>query len=114
MSCVSHAAQFDLRFRDAASQLADFSIGVRPSNFMRERLHFFGQDRIGINRQARTVATRVSCRMDTPTRGFWAGASPSIFAVGLDFGLARQAASSRLARIWSTTSNSASSTSLTL
>ena len=103
MSCVSHAAQFDLRFRDAASQLADFGIGACPGDFVRERFHFFGQDRIGIKRRTQTVVTRVSCRTDTPTRGFWPGASPSILTVGPDFGVARQAASFRLARVVSTT-----------
>jgi hypothetical protein len=103
VSCVSHAAQFDLRFRDSASQLAKFGIGVYPRNFMRERFHFLGQDRIGINRQAQTAAARVSCRADAPMRSFWPGASLSILAVGLGFGVARQAASSRLSRVVSTT-----------
>jgi hypothetical protein len=35
MSCVAHTAQIDLRFRDAASQLVDFGVGVGPSNFAR-------------------------------------------------------------------------------
>ena len=89
---MAHAAQIDLRFRDAESQLADFGVGVCSSNFVCERFHFFGQDRIGIKRQTQTVATRVSCRADTALRGFWSGARPSIRAVGLDFRITRQAA----------------------
>ena len=103
MSCVAHASQIDLRFRDAASQPADFGVGGWPGNFVCERFHFFGQDLIGIKRQTQTVATRVSCRMEAALRGFWASASPSIRAVGLDFRIARQAAVFPLVGIVSTT-----------
>jgi len=92
MPCVAHASQINLRFRDAESQSADFGVGVWPGNFVCQRFHLFGQGRIGIKRQTQTVAKRVSRRTDAALRGFWAGTSPSVRAVGLDFGVARQAA----------------------
>jgi hypothetical protein len=103
MSCVAYASQIDLRFREAASQLADFGVGGCPGNFVRECFHFFGQGRIGIKRQTQTAATRVSCRTEAALRGFWAGTSPSILAVGLDFRIARQAAVFPLVGVVSTT-----------
>jgi len=77
MSCVAYASQIDLRFREAASQLADFGVGGCPGNFVRECFHFFGQGRIGIKRQTQTAATRVSCRRPCAVfgpvlaRAFW-------------------------------------------
>jgi hypothetical protein len=42
MSRMTYAAQIDLRFRDTASEVAELGIGVCPSDFARERFHFFG------------------------------------------------------------------------
>ena len=103
MSCVAHTAQIDLRFRDAASQLVDFGVGVGPSNFARASSSTSCEDRIGIERQTQTMPARIARRTEAALRGFWAGASPSISAVGLNFGVARQAAFSPLARVVSTT-----------
>ena len=103
IASVTHAAQIDFRFCDGASDLTDFGVRVCPSDFARERFHLFGQRRIGIKRQAQTVATGVSRRAGAALRSFWAGAGPSICAVRLDLGVARQAAVFRLAVVGSTT-----------
>ena len=35
MTCVAHAVQIDLRFRNAPREFLDFSVGIRSGNFAR-------------------------------------------------------------------------------
>jgi len=49
MACVAHAAQIDVRFRDAASEILDIGIGVCLGNFARESLRLFGPGWVGMD-----------------------------------------------------------------
>jgi hypothetical protein len=42
MARVTHAAQIDLRFGDAACEFMEFRVGAGPGNFPSELFHFFG------------------------------------------------------------------------
>jgi hypothetical protein len=81
MARVTHAVQIDLRFGGPAREFLDFGAGVGPGDFARERVHLFGQGRIGANRHAQSVAKRVSRRASATLRGFWAGAGRRVGAV---------------------------------
>jgi hypothetical protein len=39
MPCVTHAAQVDLRFSDAARAVANFGVRICSCDFTRERFH---------------------------------------------------------------------------
>ena len=78
MARVTHAAQIDLCFGDLVGEYLDFGTGVCLGNFARERFHLFGQDWIGINGQAQSVAKSVSGRAGAALRSLRAGAGPRI------------------------------------
>ena len=77
---MAHAAQIDLRFRDAASVLPHFGVRACAGDFARERFHLFGQDWIAIQRQTQTVAMRVSRRAETRPCGVFGPVLDRAFA----------------------------------
>ena len=91
MPRLAYTDDIDLCFGNAVREFNDFVASPLACNFVRERFHLFGQDRIGINRQTQTMATAFLPH-GAAVRGFRAGASLSIRAVGLDFAVAGQAA----------------------
>jgi hypothetical protein len=84
----THAAQIDLRFGGPAREFLDFGGGLGPGDFARERFHFLGQDWIGTNGQAQTVAKRISRCVRAARAGFWAGAGFCVCALCLELACA--------------------------
>jgi len=114
MAGAAHTPYVDLRFGKPVRETLVLGVTITFDNFAGERFHLFGQDRVRINRQAQSVAQRISRRASAARRGLWASAGLRIRPVGADFAIARQAAFFPVVAVASITSNSASSTSSTL
>jgi len=60
MARATHAAKIDLRFGNAARELAHFGISVWPSNLAGKRFGLCAEGLIGVNRQAQSMPKGVS------------------------------------------------------
>ena len=62
MTCITHAAQIDLRFRDSAREFMDFRVGAGAGNFARKRLNL--SDNPGSESTGRLSAWRSEFRAE--------------------------------------------------